>query len=211
VLSCSDELRIQAALPTFELSPSCAPAQVTIIDTMGGTGAFINNGQSANGSNLGNPPGYNDVAAGFNVAPGQSVRLESLSLVARRVASGNMTISVVGDRPLTGFGTVGATSEPDLTNVLETWSVDVTASVPTLLTLSSAQHPVLAAGARYWVVMAAADAGSQVHWNSAPTGTETQFSAERNQLYISWGYSPTSWMSVADITGRTLQVIGTPV
>ena len=206
--SCADERRILAAVPGFAIRPECAPAPVVIVDNLGTYNGGPGGVYGVTGASYGNPPGYNDVAAGFDVSPTGDVALDTITVRLSQVAGPNLTVSLVGDRPMTGFGTPDATSEPDLANVVEQWQLSAAGGSPTEHTVRSVSHPVLQAGHRYWVVLAAAEATSYAQWWVSPNPLSGQLSAERNQIYVSWGHSATAWNSKVG-GAQAMKVVGT--
>ena len=206
-LSCSEELRIHAAVSAFAVRTECLPQPVTIFDNLGSYSGQGGGGSGATGASYGNPPGNNDVAAGFDVAAGPNINLDSITLRSMQLAGPNVIVSLLGDRPKTGFGS--GTSEPDLTNVIETWTLSAGGSYPSEHTVHSVSHPLLIAGHRYWVVLSGAEPTSGVWWWMSENVSVGQLSAERNQLFVSWGLSPTAWNSNVFAQTYAMRLIGT--
>jgi Collagen triple helix repeat (20 copies) len=197
-LTCDAELRIKDAAPTFALSSDCS--EIVVFDNMGDPASWYEHAlHQVNGDIHGNPPGYEDTAVAFDVPQNRTVALSHFDLPLRSISQGSFTVKLVTDRPLTGFGSAGATTEPDLNTVLEEWvySAPISQTTTQLVQITSVQHPVLEPGNRYWVVLSATDyPNTFIGWfNSSLDSPGAARSAQRNKLYQTWGFPVDAWFS----------------
>jgi hypothetical protein len=106
-----------------------------------------------------------EFAASF--APTQNFTLDTISFAAKLLS---------GSDPLTVAIATDNASSPGAP--IETFDVTSLSSTPTVLTVDSISHPLLSAGATYWVVLSTADSTSITwYWNDQMFVGVSSFSA----------------------------------
>lgn len=182
-----------------------------------GTGNTVYS-DSATAPPAGNPPSYNELAAGFQVPTTGGALLDEVELLVFNWGEPALvSLSLVGSE-LAYDGYTTSELGPDSDAVLERW----TALVPTTpwapdatfatIRVRSQSRPLLQPGALYWIVLATEQPGASVAWVSHPVwvpnpGESTSaWRAERNSTWAEF-----YWLAFGPEvdTGRKMRVTST--
>lgn len=156
------------------IAASSLSAQTTAYTTFGAGSSFDHNSGATVASSDIIPPGIFE-ADGFLNASFGGFALSSIRIAAFRAgANGPLNISF-----LTGT-TIGSAS------VLESWALPSIATAAQVYSLASTLHPVLAAGANYWIELSPGGAGEELGWNFNDQGISTGFAYESSNAGASW-------------------------
>jgi hypothetical protein len=210
-LTCDDERRINAAVPTFEIREECG--LIVVATGLGEDGSASTSGSSfVESAPFGNPPGDHDVAYRFEVVSSVNVSLEyiDLAVTARGSGSGPLDIYLVNEQPAPQNQNLS--SEPDMLSILEQWQRTPQQLLIHGARLPSTMGPELAAGERYWLVLSVTEPASRYQWFSGVVDAMPgNARAERYDFTVS-DQPPGTWIG-ADATGGSpgLRVVGLPI
>lgn len=145
--------------------------------------------RSATAPPAGNPPSYNEVAAGFLVPEGHGAILEGLSLLVYKFAGTDLTVTVVGSQPASGTLTGSSDIEPDSAAIVEQWQLSGLSSRFNLIELQSQSRPVLKDNEVYWTVISTSQPGANIGWVTATDVGDPIWFAERNSTVAEFDWA----------------------
>ena len=209
-LTCDDERRINDAIPAFELREECG--LLTVVSGLAEDGSFNNTASNfVESAPFGNPPGDHDVAFGFEVTGDTDFVLERVDIAVESwtAGSGPLDVFLVPRRAVPANPNL--TTEPDMANVLESWSLTAAELVVQGGQFVSVNGPILEAGGRYWIVLSVTEPASRYRWWSGLGDMPGGAKAERYDFTVG-GNPPGTWIG-SDLSGGAggFRIIGSAV